>query len=369
MSKRSRGFTLIELLVVIAIIGILAAMVFPVFARARESARKTICLGNVKNLSLAIQMYLSDNSDKLPPFEHRPEVLGYFDPMPYGGNPAGTWFGFLPTVHCNLSLRANPFLRWPVILDEYVKNRDVYRCQSAKMSLGAGFIYPVSDWFKFLMDHPGEWNRNGTSGIRACMNSYPTGWGGATTDSLVQGAYGAGWGGATRDMSARSFVQEIGFDERLMADKKLAQFDNSAATIIVRETGNVSDGAAPWTEAWPDLCALDCANLAGPTALSSVPWVDWACAASCPDGSIFTYAPGGDYMQANPSARKPFARHLGGNNYGFLDGHAAWLDSDRYVQMGADGDLHGVGKTMCWYTPSCLPAGSVIFQPSSPAEW
>jgi len=58
MARRSKGFTLIELLVVIAIIGILAAMVFPVFARARESARKTVCLSNVKNISLAIQMYL-----------------------------------------------------------------------------------------------------------------------------------------------------------------------------------------------------------------------------------------------------------------------------------------------------------------------
>ena len=47
-----KGFTLIELLVVIAIIGILAAMLFPVFARARESAHKVSCLSNLKNLGL-----------------------------------------------------------------------------------------------------------------------------------------------------------------------------------------------------------------------------------------------------------------------------------------------------------------------------
>jgi len=63
--RRRKGFTLIELLVVIAIIGILAAMVFPVFARARESARKAVCLSNVKNIALAIQMYLADNNDVL----------------------------------------------------------------------------------------------------------------------------------------------------------------------------------------------------------------------------------------------------------------------------------------------------------------
>ncbi len=56
--RRVKGFTLIELLVVIAIIGILAAMLFPVFARARESARKTQCLANIKNIAIALNMYL-----------------------------------------------------------------------------------------------------------------------------------------------------------------------------------------------------------------------------------------------------------------------------------------------------------------------
>jgi prepilin-type N-terminal cleavage/methylation domain-containing protein len=77
MSARRRGFTLIELLVVIAIIGILAAMLFPVFARARESARKIQCLSNVKNIALAVQMYLTDY-DRFPPDETRREVIDYF---------------------------------------------------------------------------------------------------------------------------------------------------------------------------------------------------------------------------------------------------------------------------------------------------
>ena len=61
MEKRNRpGFTLIELLVVIAIIGILAALLFPVFAQAREAARRIACLSNTRQIGLAFQMYVED---------------------------------------------------------------------------------------------------------------------------------------------------------------------------------------------------------------------------------------------------------------------------------------------------------------------
>lgn len=61
-----RAFTLIELLVVIAIIAILAALLFPVFAQAKEAAKKAACTSNLKQLGLAIEMYLADYDDRLP---------------------------------------------------------------------------------------------------------------------------------------------------------------------------------------------------------------------------------------------------------------------------------------------------------------
>jgi prepilin-type N-terminal cleavage/methylation domain-containing protein len=66
-TKRSRrGFTLIELLVVIAIIAILAAILFPVFARARDAARGTQCMSNIRQINTGLQMYTQDNDEVLP---------------------------------------------------------------------------------------------------------------------------------------------------------------------------------------------------------------------------------------------------------------------------------------------------------------
>ncbi len=70
MSKpipRATGFTLIELLVVIAIIAILAAILFPVFAKAREKANQNSCLNNLRQIGIAVQMYVQDNDEKLFP--------------------------------------------------------------------------------------------------------------------------------------------------------------------------------------------------------------------------------------------------------------------------------------------------------------
>jgi prepilin-type N-terminal cleavage/methylation domain-containing protein/prepilin-type processing-associated H-X9-DG protein len=104
-----RGFTLIELLVVIAIIAILAAILFPVFAQAREKARGATCLSNIKQLSLGIQMYVQDYDENMP--------YNYA----YEGNYSGN----------SCVRRSPPVLRWwQDFVRPYVKNEQVYICPS-----------------------------------------------------------------------------------------------------------------------------------------------------------------------------------------------------------------------------------------------
>jgi prepilin-type N-terminal cleavage/methylation domain-containing protein/prepilin-type processing-associated H-X9-DG protein len=76
--KHPKAFTLIELLVVIAIIAILASILFPVFARARENARRASCMSNLKQIGLGIMMYVQDYDEKYPPANITNEGTGYF---------------------------------------------------------------------------------------------------------------------------------------------------------------------------------------------------------------------------------------------------------------------------------------------------
>ena len=79
--KKRLGFTLIELLVVIAIIAILAAILMPVFARAREKARQASCQSNLKQLSLALAMYVQDY-DEMTPADPRLPTTSPPPPLP-----------------------------------------------------------------------------------------------------------------------------------------------------------------------------------------------------------------------------------------------------------------------------------------------
>ncbi len=122
--RRRAGFTLIELLVVIAIIAILAAILFPVFARAREKARQTSCLNNVKQLMLSVMMYAQDYDEILIP-----------GAIPYG--PSG-------------------WVNWTTVLEPYLKNGQILVCPSrATGSYWYGWNY--REFGYYFADHGTGW--------------------------------------------------------------------------------------------------------------------------------------------------------------------------------------------------------------------
>ena len=111
-AKIAVGFTLIELLVVIAIIAILAAILFPVFARARENARRASCQSNEKQQALGMMMYAQDYDERLMPNANYP--------------PAGT----------------TAPLKWFILLQPYVKSYQIFRCPSVHTLLNG--VSPTS---------------------------------------------------------------------------------------------------------------------------------------------------------------------------------------------------------------------------------
>lgn len=139
-----RAFTLIEILVVIAIISILAAILFPVFSQAKETAKQTVCASNIRQIGLAAQLYLNDHDDMWVP-------MATYDPLP-GYAPIEMWFGYDNNnagleggFHGRIYEPAQNPIR-PGKLDPYIKGRGIIRCPSMpsqwQSSYAINFFYP-----------------------------------------------------------------------------------------------------------------------------------------------------------------------------------------------------------------------------------
>jgi len=128
---RRKGFTLIELLVVIAIIAILAAILFPVFAQAREAARMTSCLSNMKQIGLALRMYSTDHDEVYP---------NIYQGWGVSGAP-GSQEGWM----------------WKNAIQPYIKNKGVFNCPSNPVSdpTDPGVLPPTdnSEWHDNAMGY------------------------------------------------------------------------------------------------------------------------------------------------------------------------------------------------------------------------
>jgi prepilin-type N-terminal cleavage/methylation domain-containing protein/prepilin-type processing-associated H-X9-DG protein len=117
-TSRRSGFTLIELLVVIAIIAILAAILFPVFAQARNKARQSACLSNTKQIGLALMSYSQDFDEKL--------VRGW-----YGDG------GWQPSANPTPASGPTRY-KWMDVVEPYVKNNALYSCSNAPLGIARG---------------------------------------------------------------------------------------------------------------------------------------------------------------------------------------------------------------------------------------
>lgn len=281
---KRRAFTLVELLVVIAIIALLAAILFPVFARVRENARKTACLSNLKQLGLAFHQYATDYDMRLP---HA------WDAQP--GTTAGSGTCNPPSA-CVATAQTNDPVVWPAKIEPYVKNRQIFNCPSIEKARSSCNVAP------FYGDMVLKW-KDGDPVVG------PLGFGnnGYTGASQVAYGYNASFLGGgqyvgrltcqhvMRPSATDCYTCGIGAQE--------SSISYPAATILLIDNNWQNRGAGT-TPAFIDLLqGFDTAN-------------ELWCAA---DG--VTYDPYDTFD----------ARHLGGINVLFLDGHAKWMKKENAV--------------------------------------
>jgi len=235
MKKGTRGFTLIELLVVIAIIAILAAILFPVFTQARAKARQISCLSNVKNLSLAVLMYVDDYDGKFPLISY--QAGGAYWGVMWPLNIA-KYIGAPEILHCpadgNMSTTKGPVISyWAEGETCLGKTQEEYYAAYGTSSWDNGSIFSCLGTPEARIPEPGNTIMMGCAAIDwACpnLNAYPT------DDAGV-------WG--VRDLSMRS--RWIGCNIATVCTADSA--DKYTSGILLHNGGTnygFADGHAKW---------------------------------------------------------------------------------------------------------------------------
>ncbi len=279
ISARARtGFTLIELLVVIAIIAILAAILFPVFAKARENARKISCLSNMKQIGLGVMQYTNDNDEKYP------QAYWYKDDA---GAPGG-------------------YFQWSASIFPYVKSEQLYVCPSDP----GGGLPPTNpkdpNFSSAINGLDSQVARISYTANAAIMPRKRSRTDGTNTVSLA----------AVEDSVGTIMLAEFNNYTGCINDTSQGQSDNTQQNKSHRSLSAFVSGS-PNGGLWAGQSKEDC----GQDVYAVSPQRAQQAQATCK---------GPNYKGGEPHiAYLEFEDHLGGSNYVFADGHAKWLRFDR----------------------------------------
>lgn len=239
---RKRAFTLIELLVVIAIIAILAAILFPVFAQAKEAAKKTQCVSNTKQTALAAMMYAGDSDDTLPKLDNNGSCL-------YGENPCDTpdWGDFRFPVRGGNTAKAGEKVMYFGAIEPYHKSVQMSICAtlgktnwaSAFAAAGTlGITVPAGGYRS--ADEKYYYNTL----PQMAVNMFVVDWSGQGGTNLRTGAPKGRLGGVARPADVFMFVAESAWDWDLSSSLNVG---NLAVWPSYPNAACVYNGSDGWT--------------------------------------------------------------------------------------------------------------------------
>ncbi len=268
-SGKAAGFTLIELLVVIAIIAILAAILFPVFAQAREKARQISCLSNQKQLATGVMMYVQDYDERMPR---------------------------MSSTAAEVTANPENRVKWGAFIQPYIKNWQLYKCPDMPDAVGSAYGKGCNIWSGPCATASGPWP---TPRYMSLWEGY--GW---NVDYLAFSADCSDFGTAENPESgpptALAAIQKPA-DTVMMTGSALAKGTGSfaGANSLYPENGGFYVSFAPATLTTPEGC---------------------------------TYSNGGwgqgSYMGPYGGFEQPRHSSMGGN-VAFCDGHVKFMTAGR----------------------------------------
>ncbi len=274
--RRSKGFTLIELLVVIAIIAILAAILFPVFAQARERARAISCISNLKQLGTAMNMYVQDYDESFP---------------------------------CGWGSKDSGKSMWRNTLQAYIQK--YYKTDPTAAN--------PTPWY--------DAQANNGNGVFSCPDKPAGPSYGATSYGYNANGNLCGWSNdeaAFPGTKAASIIQT----SNLVAFCDAGTVGDPNGTLAANKAADpyFGDGSPGWTS-----CPGGTADN-GPFRFNPAVWkesgaIDWD----------FGITNGEDWGECRNNARRPISRHFGSFNAAFADGHAKSLRGDVLKSKVGDG--------------------------------